>query len=218
MRVSKRQLKRVIREEKNKLIAETRLRRTVRRVIREGAGYDPTDPDFLAAKDPNTPVDVLLRIASNKSPDSKWARKEVARNPNASLEVLEELSGDETEHQNEMLGYYIAKHPNTTPELLQQLASSESIVTRNAVAQIPLTPVAALKQLANDSNEDVRVGLASNPSATGDILRRLATDQVKYVRIQVAKNPSTPTDTLETLTGDTVATVRNRAKKNLKSR
>ena len=38
MRVSKRQLKRIIREEKNKLIAETRLRRTIRRVIREAAG------------------------------------------------------------------------------------------------------------------------------------------------------------------------------------
>ena len=38
MKVSKRQLKRIIREEKNKLIAETRIRRTVRRALREQAG------------------------------------------------------------------------------------------------------------------------------------------------------------------------------------
>ena len=38
MKVSKRQLKRIIREEKNKLITKTRLRRTVRRALREQAG------------------------------------------------------------------------------------------------------------------------------------------------------------------------------------
>lgn len=41
MRVSKRQLKRIIREEKNKLIAETRLRRTIRLVIKEARRKKP---------------------------------------------------------------------------------------------------------------------------------------------------------------------------------
>ncbi len=43
MKVSKRQLKRIIREEKNKLIAETRLRRTVRRVLREAVEIPPEE-------------------------------------------------------------------------------------------------------------------------------------------------------------------------------
>ena len=38
MKITKRQIKRIIREEKNKLIAETRLRRTVRKALREQAG------------------------------------------------------------------------------------------------------------------------------------------------------------------------------------
>ena len=41
MRVSKRQLKRIIREEKNKLIAETRIRRTIRRALREAGEIPP---------------------------------------------------------------------------------------------------------------------------------------------------------------------------------
>ena len=46
MKVSKHQLKRIIREEKNKLIAETRLRRTIRRAIREAADEIPPEEDI----------------------------------------------------------------------------------------------------------------------------------------------------------------------------
>ena len=41
MKVSKHQLKRIIREEKSKLIAETKLRRTIRRVLREADEIPP---------------------------------------------------------------------------------------------------------------------------------------------------------------------------------
>ncbi len=40
MKITKRKLKRIIREEKNKLIAETRIRRTVRLALKEGAWRD----------------------------------------------------------------------------------------------------------------------------------------------------------------------------------
>jgi hypothetical protein len=47
MKITKRQLKQIIREEKNKLIAETRLRRTIREAIGGHVHGDPEKESFL---------------------------------------------------------------------------------------------------------------------------------------------------------------------------
>ena len=54
MKITKRQLKRIIREEKNKLIAETRLRRTIRRALRE-ADEIPPEEDISGEEEAFTP-------------------------------------------------------------------------------------------------------------------------------------------------------------------
>ena len=52
MKISKRQLKRIIREEKNKLIAETRLRRNIRRALREAGEIPPEGEEDETNFDP----------------------------------------------------------------------------------------------------------------------------------------------------------------------
>ena len=56
MRVTKSQLRRVIREEKRKVLAENRVRRTVRRILREGADkYSATVLSLIHISEPTRP-------------------------------------------------------------------------------------------------------------------------------------------------------------------
>ena len=226
MRVSKRQLKRIIREEKNKLIAENRLRRNLRRVIREAAG-DLGESASVAeleatAKDPSTPLNVLQQLASNKGQQYRFVRQAVAEHPNVSPELLEELSSDSEKGPV----FAVAENPKTPVETLKKLASHENAGVRREVARNVGATADILMQLVTDPDRkdraegfySVRRRVAANPRTPPGGLQKLATDQNKYVRIEVAKNPSTSPETLEQLMGDAVATVRNTAKKNLKFR
>lgn len=75
MRITKRQLKRIIREEKNKLIAETRLRRTIRRVIRE-ADEIPPEEDISGEEEVEEEVEEYIDAFARKEAKAKAAAQQ----------------------------------------------------------------------------------------------------------------------------------------------
>ena len=135
---------------------------------------------LILARNPNTSVEILQQLAGDKSPN---VRARVARNPNTPVEILQQLAGDEDFDVRKA----IAKNPNTPVEILQQLAGSESSDVKWRVAENPNTPVEILQQLAGDKSIVVREAVAGNPNTPVKILQQLAGDRAEYVALSAKK-------------------------------
>ena len=124
------------------------------------------EPDVLAlhyqekiklAENPNTPVETLKVLATDKNVDVRYW---VTRNPNTPVETLKVLATDE----DYRVRYWVAENPNTPVETLKVLATDENCTVRYWVAQNPnyktktieLTPVQydALKVLLESSRDE----------------------------------------------------------------
>ena len=148
------------------------------------------DYDFLMkygkvniAQNPNTPVDVLTKLAED---DDKEVRRNTARNPNTPVDVLRGLAKDK--HDN--VRWDVARNPNTPVDVLRKLAEDDDNEVRQSVATNPNAPSDILTMLAVDGDWYVRLKVAENPNAPADVLRTLAVDENKYVRYDAVHNPN----------------------------
>ena len=153
--------------------------------------------NYLIAKNFNTPVDVLIKLSTDK--DSN-VRRGVARNPNTPIDILEKLSSDK---ESDVRGG-VAQNLNTPVDILVQLSTDEDSWVRMYVAQNRHTPVDVLVKLSTDGDSWVRRYVARNPNTPVDILVQLSTDKNSDVQKGVAQNPNTPVDILEKLSTNAV--------------
>jgi Leucine rich repeat variant len=173
------------------------------------------------ASHPNTPREILLKLAFHKS----WkVRVEVAANKSVSDEALEILIEDKRLGVRNAIvcnpatpawllvrmlnkqKYYrrqdIATHPNVTSAMLQLLARDADSCVRAAVTQNPNTPIELLIHLANDIDSQVRNHVARSLEIPETLLVQFADDTCYTVRTQVARNPKTPVEILAKLATD----------------
>ena len=173
------------------------------------------------ASHPNTPREILVKLAYNKS----WkVRAAVASNKSVPTEVLEILIEDKrlgvcnAVVRNpitpgwllvRMLNNYkcyqrqdIAKHPNATPAILELLARDADCYVRVEVIKNPNTSIELLTYLANDKDFYVRNNVAASSRASETLLAQLANDGEYMVRQHVAYNLKTPIEILRKLATD----------------
>jgi hypothetical protein len=138
----------------------------------------------------------------------------LARNPNLSAGLLEELSEDKDSDVREA----VARNPNAPVEALTELAQDEDWRVRRGVAETPSTPTDLLSELARDAHGNVLFAVAGNPNTPVEALTELAQDKDGDVRWRVAENPSTPAEVLAELAQDEAEAVRKAAEWNRKTR
>jgi hypothetical protein len=103
----------------------------------------------VVAGNPNTPKQVLARLAGDQLPG---IRQRVAENPKTPVEVLVSLAADE--HPDVRLA--VAENSNTPPEVLATLATDCDLDVRYGVAENPHMPEEILLRLSDDENPYVR--------------------------------------------------------------
>ena len=139
----------------------------------------------------------------------------LAKNKNASPEILEKLADDEDAN----VRYYVAENPKTPADILKKLArEDEESGVRQAVAYNPNTPADILKKLAEDKDDDVKWAVAANTKTPVDILKKLADDKDDYVKSAVVDNPNAPVEVLKKLAEDEDERIRRIAERALRKR
>ena len=118
------------------------------------------------AKNPSTPSDALILLASD---ETNKVRSEVGSNPSTPVEVLQQLSQDE----NIEVRLSVSSNTNAPVSALKLLASNEHGEVRRCVASNPSTPVEVLQQLSQDESSRVRQSVAQNPSTPVELLSDL---------------------------------------------
>ena len=126
--------------------------------------------------------------------------KQVAANPNTSVETLSILANDDDEE----VRLEVAQNLNTSAEMLEILANDYDADVRRMVAENSKTPAEVLNILVNDEDYLVRLEVANNPNTAVNSLKILAFDYDAEVRWGVAKNPNTPVEVLKVLVNDDV--------------
>jgi hypothetical protein len=156
------------------------------------------EPDVLSlslvekyelAKNPNTPVETLKVLATDKD---FWVRSRVAQNPNTPVETLKVFATDEFP----WVRWGVAQNPNTPVETLKVLATDKFYRVLWEVAKNPNTPVETLIVLATDEFSGVRSRVAENPNYK---TQTLELTQVQYDALKVLLE-SSQVESLKTLT------------------
>jgi len=152
-------------------------------------GDEPDEVRREVARNPAASPDVLAEL----SKDPTWrVRKSVVNNPNTSMETFEDMA----KMQDSRYRRAVAKSPLTPPELLAQLATDRGYTVRSAVAKNPNTSIETLEKLANDKNIDVVWNALQNPNA--DKLREQLYDSSDYsIASAIACCKYTSTDLLD---------------------
>jgi hypothetical protein len=103
----------------------------------------------VVAGNPNTPKQVLERLAADTMPN---IRRRTAENPRTPIEILTRLASDD--HCDVRLA--VAENPHTPPEVLAMLGNDEDADVRYGVAENPHMPENILLKLSEDDNPYVR--------------------------------------------------------------
>lgn len=103
----------------------------------------------VVAGNPNTPKQVLARLAEDRLPG---IRRRVAENPRTPLEALSRLATD----ADSDVRLAVAENPNTPPEILATLSEDENVDVRYGVAENPHMPEEILLKLSEDDNPYIR--------------------------------------------------------------
>ena len=234
MRVSKRQLKRIIREEKNKLIVETRIRRTIRRVIREARRKKPIDRRSRLQRlreewdGPGETASVaeLKAIAKGMTPHEQseyftdFMLTVLPGEGKMSLDVLKWLvtnvqSSSVNNYIRSYIGY-VGGGQDGDQKVLEpkyqeihdlMMQTHDKFKKDEVTAKDPSTPLNVLQQLASNKGHqyrDVRNAITRHPNVSPELLEELA-ETDPY---GVAVNPKTPVETLRKLANSKGAGVR----------
>jgi hypothetical protein len=132
---------------------------TIRAITDAADTGDPDDNDILTAiaRNPATPLDVMLRLAANRY---VIVSELAASDPRIPAEETVRLAGG-------CLGsrFGVAMNPNTPPAVLAMLAGDKSVWIRCRAGKNPRTPLAAVRRLiAADPEPNVRLAATSNPA------------------------------------------------------
>lgn len=127
------------------------------------------------ARDPNTPIDVLVKLSTDQDPN---VRIEVAKF------AFSRPCGNE------------AFSETLVKTLVNMLSIDRDPSVRYHAAANPCIPVETLTELSASKDAYVRQGVAINPSTPVDILSTLSNDNDAYVRIHVSANSKTPYEVL----------------------
>jgi hypothetical protein len=121
---------------------------------KQHVNQDSSQPDILqvrkvVAGNPNTPRQVLTRLATDEEPA---IRRCVAVNPKTPIDVLRRLATDTSSE----VRLAITENPNAPTEVLVSLATDFDGDVRYGVAENPHMPEDVLFQLSTDENPYVR--------------------------------------------------------------
>lgn len=103
----------------------------------------------VVAGNPNTPKQVLERLAADSMPN---IRRRTAENPRTPVDILRRLAEDE--HCDVRLA--VAENPHTPPDVLAMLGNDPDADVRYGVAENPHMPEDILVKLSDDDNPYVR--------------------------------------------------------------
>lgn len=105
------------------------------------------------AKDPDTSLDILEELANSKS---MMVCRALALNPSATPEILIKLLDKAEAKEDYVIAHNISKNPNLNSELLDKYASSSHDIFRCVASYNKLTPISTLKKLLKDKYDRVR--------------------------------------------------------------
>ena len=111
--------------------------------------FDALHVRRVVASNPNTPYQVLERLASE---ESAVIRRHVALNPKTPVETLRKLAEDR--ETNVRLA--VAENAQTPQEILTLLSGDEDMDVRYGVAENPHMPENILVELSQDDNPYIR--------------------------------------------------------------
>ncbi len=114
---------------------------------------------------------------ANIRDESYEAKRDIAKNPETSVEILEELSKD----SNIWVRNEVVNNPNTPPELLDAMAGVDYITDR-VIASNPNTPLQTLQELIHSEDIDTQQAVVSNPNATPELINIFNNDYDSLVR------------------------------------
>ena len=100
---------------------------------------------YIVAGNPNTPKEVLAKLATDTL---ESIRRRVAENPRTPVQSLIQMAQDPSVE----VRLSVAENPNTPPEVLEQLAQDDDVDVRYGVAENPHIPAVFLQMLAEDEN------------------------------------------------------------------
>lgn len=153
---------------------------------------------------PNTPGDILVRLACHQDP---LVRLLVAGNLSSSPWVLQVLARD----QQPGVRTKVAARQDCPPGTLGDLLADPAPQVRVAARDNGTLSSELLRQLAGSSSTEVRLAAASHRCCPPGALRILAADPDDAVRRRVADHPGCPPGTLGSLLQDPDPAVRRAA-------
>ena len=115
--------------------------------------------------------------------ESTEAKREIARNPETDVDILNKLSTDYD--SGTWVRWEVAFNDSTPPETLAIMSNDKEDVVRAAVACNPNTPVEVLEKLISDKDMDVRKHASENPNATPDMVERYNND-IESIKAEVS--------------------------------
>lgn len=133
------------------------------------------------AKDPNTPAEVLSKLATD---EDSGVRLAVAHNANTSPVLLMHMAED----ADLMVRAAVAANPRTPLRALTKLTESEAMLVRLRAAQNPQATEELLTTLGNDMDPKVRMAVVRNNATSDYTLSMLETDSdddVKHAAMEV---------------------------------
>lgn len=152
----------------------------------------------LIIKEPKTPDEVLLFMASSLNENILFALAGYTETPAKVADVLLQQNLDDS-----ML-CRIARHQRLSLAAINQLAQSTNAEVRSCIASNPITPATVLYHLCHDREPRVRSGVALNPNLPESVLKILMQDDHGWVKISIIMNHNTaPLERLVDMSNDT---------------
>ena len=148
------------------------------------------------AMNPNTPEDILMKIADSRSAD-EFILARLAENPNVPEPLRKGMLKKLSVSGNVSIRRRAAANPLTEKDVLQTLSHEEDIGVALGVAKNPGTPDSVLRALSHDKNSNIVFAVATNPNTPADILTTLSATQ--HFHRAIAANPSVPRNIRENI-------------------
>lgn len=150
---------------------------------------------FCIAKHPNTPLNLLEQLATDKCNHHRYG---VALNLNAPLHLLERLAEDKSNYVRNC----VAKNPHISMELILKLANDPDIDVNEAIIYNPQAPKQTIDTLLDKFrhhkySECILARIGASEEVSAYVLDELSICDIRRVRICVGGNRRTPQKTLK---------------------
>jgi hypothetical protein len=171
--------------------------------FRERIFFNPRTPHTLLERylhdERCVPLEQLARHLEEEAEPSQCERISalfvaLARHPNTSPELLEELSHNK---ETELRCLLIGNQPTT--KQLERLSLDPVVDVRRLVAMHPKTPPEILQTLSQDPESPVRRAVAGNPGLSDELLTTFVQSSDKVLRSESILHPKLPVPMLRAL-------------------